>query len=359
MSTKLLKQKKTESLIDGISLLSKDLQVQIMRELLKQSLEINLNSSDEQTLISESDNSVTDYEAETEGEVASQVKRRGRPPKSGTKLVAKEAKRVGRPPKSSPNMPEKETLKKKRGRPPKDKSVSDDVDVVESVPQEGLIKFFSAGDSRKSNLLSKLAADGIIPETKDGLWNTYNLVAVRGNKPKPITVKHKGREVEITPPPLIKHKSADDLVAWDSFERVLLDIKNDPYNAAFKADPKTITNRERQIGLSRGLRRKHQKFREGIPSKDDEIPMISAILARNILINCKSFERHLSHTIELSPASWLLPSAEMTDEFKEYIRNALLGEHPDFGRREKYALARLLDKTLGQIELALFDLAFK
>ncbi len=358
---KVLKQKKAAGLVDGLSLLSKDLQMQIMKELLAKSFEMNLNSDED---ITHSNNLTSPEEVGgLGGDDVVAVKRRGRPPKSDKKHVI-EVRKVGRPPKSVSSKPLKKeailTVGKRRGRPPKDKSViTEDDNENTTTPQEGLIKFFSGNDSRKLNFLTKLAASGVIPETKDGMYNTYNLKAIRGNKPRPLTVVDDGKEVEITPPPLIKAKSVNDLVIWSDFEKVLFDLKGDPYNAAASKDSKAIIAKERQIGHAKGLRRKHHTHREGLPGKDEGVPGISSMLAREILKNCRSFERHLGHTIDMSPASWVLPTAEPTEEFKGYIKDALLGKHSDFGRKERFALARLLLKSLGAIELALFDIAFK
>jgi len=243
--------------------------------------------------------------------------------------------------------------KKKRGRPRKYPVPDTDP----KYPCLSLLNHFKITDDVSRRRLEKLAFAARekgkgrgIPQTEHP--ENYRFLRRGGPVPAEETYLIDGVKFKFHPPIVSKGSGRTNNAIWIEWEKRLLDIQE-----------KTLSSEEsrkleNEIGYNnKAIREKGIDWIEESPSQGGlGIPTINAETAREILRNSQAF-KSISDLIDLAPASFLNENGEWNTRLSKVLRDVFL-EKVFFGRKERFALSRILMAPIGTIELAIFRIAF-
>ena len=192
-----------------------------------------------------------------------------------------------------------------------------------------------------------------IPQTETP--ETFRFLRRGGPAPKPRLYLIDGVPLSVSPPIISKGSGGEANAIWVEYEKLLTGIEDEA------DDPEVAMRRESVIRSSAALKKLGIHWIEGVPTimASIAVPTIHAETARKILRGVPLIATQAAEFIDLAPASWFDPETGWTDTFARIVREAYLGKIREFGRRERIALARMLLQSLGRIEYAMFEIAFK
>ena len=163
-----------------------------------------------------------------------------------------------------------------------------------------------------------------------------------------------GEVYEVVPPIVSKGSGGESNAIWVEFEKLLFGIDDKR-----EVDENT-KRRENEIRCSRSMQNAGITWIEGEPTvlASYGVPTITADVAREILSAVPEFRKKGREFLDLGPSTWLDAAGSWTDEFAALIRDAYLGKVEGFGRKERFALARMLIEPIGSIEHKMYEIAF-
>ena len=212
-------------------------------------------------------------------------------------------------------------------------------------------------DDRTRKTLEQIAIHARGDGGGRGLPMTENpdsyLVERRGG-PKPVSRAYviDGQRYEIEPPIVSKGAGGETNAMWIEFEIALLGIRE-------KRHPSAETQkRQTEISFAPGVKEAKFNWVEGNLSDGSlGIPSIHAQTAREILSEVSGLDSYGADFLNKAPAAWVTPEGVFTDQFSGFLRAVWFGSIK-LGRKERFALARLLMEPLGSIERRIQEIAF-
>lgn len=243
--------------------------------------------------------------------------------------------------------------KRKRGRPRKYPVP----DIDPKFPCLTLLNHFKITDETSRRRLEKLAQAARdkgkgrgIPQTEEP--ENYRFMRRGGPIPAEEVYIIDGIRYKFSPPIVSRGSGKINNAIWIEWEKRLLNIEE-------KVLPVDVAKKlENDIGYNnKAIRDKGIDWIEDSPSQGGMgIPTITAESAREILRKSNAF-KEIKDLIDYAPASFIKENGEWNDKVSTVLRNIFL-EKVFFGRKERFALSRILMAPIGTIELAIFRIAF-
>lgn len=252
--------------------------------------------------------------------------------------------------------PDGQALKRGRGRPrlkPKPKydpkygvlSLMDDFGISDETTRTRIEKLVRMARAKSEGGRG-------IPQTESP--NNFKFLRRGGPVPKAMRFLIAGETHDVVPPIISKGSGGDANSIWMEVEKLLHGIEE------VGVDAEESKRLENTIRCSRSMQNAGITWIEGSPTVlgAHGVPTIRAETARDILRKIPAFASKSSEFLGMAPSVWMDSSGKYTDEFSAVIREAFVDRVPEFGRKARVALARLLLEPLGSIEHKMYEIAF-
>lgn len=241
-------------------------------------------------------------------------------------------------------------IKRGRGRP---KKTPDGGTFPPGLESLSLINIFGVDNPRTIKTLEAIAEEGArfggLPLTRDS--RGYRIQEGSDNEKKCYMVN--GENFIVNPPNEWSPGSEELYSLWIEFEKVLLVIKEETISI------EESNKKENIVSFSHGIKSQNMVWHEASPNSGSSgVPTIHAECARDLLKENKAFLKACGGVeINFAPATFINDDGTWKQSFCQALRLSMVGKL-SLGRKDKFALSRLLMTPLGAIEKKLFDIAF-